>query len=282
MRLNEIITEQQLDERPMGVLGKLGAKAKSLVPGRTGRKAKGELKVGDMANKLSDQFDEYLGQVDQGQGATPEIVIGFLKKQGYPTKGAEAAMKDPTMGQKLGKAAGTVAKGIGKAATAAADAAKDIAAGAKAGMQKQTQPDTTKQQTPNTSTNANTDDAVVMKGQKKIVPPSEKNVVNQSVEYTDDAVMEGFTGLQLDKIFMAAAKDKIMQDTGGIAQQGAGGVDEPAQGGAGGFMSGFKQGLKGGGADQNADAQGTAIPKEIDEQLAKLDQQQKKELLRML
>lgn len=281
MRLNEIITEQQLDERPMGVLGKLGAKAKSFVPGRTGRRAKGELKVGDMANKLSDQFDEYLGQVDQGQGATPEIVIGFLKKQGYPTKGAEAAMKDPTMGQKLGKAAGTVAKGIGKAA-------KDIAAGAKAGMQKQTQPDTTKQQTPNTATDTNkaadqnADDAVVMKGQKKIVPPSEKQAVNQSVEYTDDAVMEGFTGLQLDKIFMAAAKDKIMQDTGGIAQQGTGGVDEPAQGGAGGFMSGFKQGLKGGDADQNADAQGTAIPKEIDEQLAKLDQQQKKELLRML
>ena len=54
MRLSEIISEQQLDERPMGVLGKIGAKAQSFVPGRTGRRAKGKLEVGAMANEISD------------------------------------------------------------------------------------------------------------------------------------------------------------------------------------------------------------------------------------
>ena len=262
MRLNEIITEQQLDERPMGFLGKLGAKAKSFVPGRTGRRAKGELKVGDMANKLSDEFDEYLGQVDQGQGATPEIVIGFLKKKGYPTKGAEAAMKDPTMGQKLGKAAGTVAKGVGKAATAAADAAKNIAAGAKAGAKPKPEPIPTQ-----------TDQAKPKVGNTDLAASVDRSHMR--------TIAEGFTGGQLDKIFMAAAKDMVMQNTGGINQTGSGSVDEPAQGGAGGFMSGFKQGLKG---DNTAaqDGEGAVIPKDIDEQLAKLNQQQKKELLRML
>ena len=57
MKLNEIISEQQLDERPMGVLGKLGAKAQTFVPGRTGRRAKGKLEVGAMANEISDKFD---------------------------------------------------------------------------------------------------------------------------------------------------------------------------------------------------------------------------------
>lgn len=280
MRLNEIITEQQLDERPMGVLGKLASKAKSFVPGRTGRKAKGELKVGDMANKLSDEFDEYLGQVDQGQGATAELVIGFLKKKGYPTKGAEAAMKEPTMSQKVGQAAGSAVQGVKKAAGAAADAVKNTVAGAKAGMDKAGQP-TADQQQPKATANNPTDNNIAIKGQKKIVPPSEKKVVNQSVEYADDAVMEGFSGLQLDKIFMAAAKDMVMQNTGGIAQPGTGKVDEPAQGGPSGFMSGFKQGLKGGDAAAQ-DGEGVAIPKEIEDQLSKLDQNQKKELLRML
>ena len=49
MRLKDIVVEQQLDERPMGMLGKLGSKAKTLAPGRMGRRAQGELEVGKMA-----------------------------------------------------------------------------------------------------------------------------------------------------------------------------------------------------------------------------------------
>ena len=110
MRLSEIISEQQLDERPMGVLGKIGARAQRFVPGRTGRRAKGKLEVGAMANEISDKFDVFLGKVGGPEGATSELIISFLRKNGYPTKGAEAAMKDPTMSQKVGAAAGAVQK----------------------------------------------------------------------------------------------------------------------------------------------------------------------------
>ena len=63
--------EVELDERPMGIIGKLGSKAKTLVPGRTGRRATGELEVGKLANEISDKFDLFLGQVGGADGATP-------------------------------------------------------------------------------------------------------------------------------------------------------------------------------------------------------------------
>ena len=268
MRLHEVLTEQQLDERPMGVLGKLASKAKTFVPGRTGRRAKGELKIGDMANKLSDEFDEYLGQVDQGQGATPEIVIGFLKKKGYPTKSAEAAMKEPTMGQKIRTA-------LGKTVSKVKDTAQDIGSGIKSGMDSAGQKQTTTNKTPPEGgttqkiPSQTDDDNISIAGGKAKTPPIKK-VVNQSVEH-DNIIAEGFTGAQLDKIFMAAAKDYVQQNTGGIPQQGTGSVDTPAKGGGGGFISGFKKGF---GMD--------GIPKNIKTQISQLDDNQKKKLLGMI
>jgi len=299
MRLNEIITEQQLDERPMGILGKLGAKAQTLVPGRAGRKAKGKLEIGAVANEISDKFDVYLGKADTGEGATPELVLQFLKKNGYPTAGAETVMKEPTFAQKagaaLGKAATATGSAIKKGATAAADAAKNIAAGAKAGAQQaQAKPTTTPppsggggapQKIP-----SQTDDNISMSGVKANKSQPIKKVANSSFENDSDPIMEGFTGGQLDKIFMAAAKDYVQQQEGGVdANKGAQGSvsgDDAAQGGAGGFLSGFKQGMKdagtGGDADQSGGTQRPGIPKDINAQLNQLNVEQKKELLGLL
>ena len=304
MRLNEIITEQQLDERPMGILGKLGAKAQTLVPGRAGRRAKGKLEIGAVANEISDKFDVYLGKADTGEGATPELVLQFLKKNGYPTAGAETVMKEPTFAQKagaaLGKAATAAGSAIKKGATAAADAAKNIAAGAKAGAQgTQTKPTTTPPTTtppagggtpkPIPSQTQQADNNIAISGAKKKAPQPVKKVVNQSVEHAD-VIAEGFTGGQLDKIFMAAAKDYVQQQEGGVdANKGAQGSvsgDDAAQGGAGGFLSGFKQGMKDAGTGGDAGAAGgtqrPGIPKDINAQLNQLSVEQKKELLGLL
>ena len=304
MRLNEILTEQQLDERPMGLLGKLGAKAQTLVPGRAGRRAVGKLEIGAVANEISDKFDFYLGKADTGEGATPELVLQFLKKNGYPTKSAEAVMKEPTFAQKagaaLGKAATATGSAITKGATAAADAAKNIAAGAKTGAQgTQTKPTTTPPTTtppagggtpkPIPSQTQQADNNIAISGAKKKAPQPVKKVVNQSVEHVD-VIAEGFTGGQLDKIFMAAAKDYVQQQEGGIdankGAQGSVGDDQAAQGGVGGFMSAFKQGRAEAGAGGDAGAAGgvqrPGIPKDINAQLNQLNVEQKKELLGLL
>ena len=304
MRLNEILTEQQLDERPMGILGKLGAKAQTLVPGRAGRRAVGKLEIGAVANEISDKFDFYLGKADTGEGATSELVLQFLKKNGYPTKSAEAVMKEPTFAQKagaaLGKAATATGSAITKGATAAADAAKNIAAGAKTGAQgTQTKPTTTPPTTtppagggtpkPIPSQTQQADNNIAISGAKKKAPQPVKKVVNQSVEHVD-VIAEGFTGGQLDKIFMAAAKDYVQQQEGGIdankGAQGSVGDDQAAQGGVGGFMSAFKQGRAEAGAGGDAGAAGgvqrPGIPKDINAQLNQLNVEQKKELLGLL
>ena len=303
MRLNEILTEQQLDERPMGVLGKLGAKAQTLVPGRAGRRAVGKLEIGAVANEISDKFDFYLGKADTGEGATPELVLQFLKKNGYPTKSAEAVMKEPTFAQKagaaLGKAATATGSAIKKGATAAANAAKDIAAGAKSGAQQaQAKPTTTTTPPPGggggapqkiPSQTQQADNNIAIAGAKNKAPQPIKKVVNQSVEHAD-VIAEGFTGGQLDKIFMAAAKDYVQQQEGGIdankGAQGSVGDDQAQQGGAGGFLSGFKQGMKDAGAGGDAGVAGgvqrPGIPKDINAQLNQLNVEQKKELLGLL
>ena len=286
MRLSEIISEQQLDERPMGVLGKIGAKAQSFVPGRTGRRAKGKLEVGAMANEISDKFDLFLGKVGGKEGATPELVISFLQKNGYPTKGAEAAMKDPTMSQKVGAVEGAVAKGVKDTATAAAGAVKTGVATAKksaAAPAAKTAPIPTQ-----------TDQAKAKVGGTDLAASIDRSHMTP--------IAEGFSGGQLDKIFMAAAKDKIAADEGGIAAPSAGKVDPADAGkpGAGGFASSFKQAYNkartgtDGAADANTastagdqpaaapNAASMEIPANIQKQIDSLKPEDKKQLAMMI
>jgi len=289
MRLNEIISEQQLDERPMGILGKIGTKAQSFVPGRTGRRAKGKLEVGAMANEISDKFDLFLGKVGGKEGATPELVISFLQKNGYPTKGAEAAMKDPTMAQKVGAAAGAVAKGVKNTATAAAGAVKTGVATAKKSAAAPATPAAKPAPIP-----TQTDQAKAKVGGTDLAASIDRSHMTP--------IAEGFSGGQLDKIFMAAAKDKIAADEGGVAAPSAGKVapDDVAKPGVGGFGSSFKQafnkaktGTDGAtdastastAGDQPAAAPNTAsmeIPANIQKQIDGLKPEDKKQLAMMI
>ena len=285
MRLEEIITEQQLDERPMGMLGKLGARAQRLMPGRAGRRAIGKLEIGKVANEISDKFDVYMGKTDTGEGATPEMVLQFLKKNGYPTAGAEAVMKEPTFAQKAGEK-------LGKLATGAKNLAKDVVAGAQQANDPKTKTDTTKNTTPPnndgtpkkipTQTDQAQDDNISMSGVKANKSQPIKKVANSSFENNADSIMEGFTGGQLDKIFMAAAKDYVRQQEGGVdANKGAQGSvpdGQAQQGGTGGFIAGIKAGLKG---DSKA-IERPGIPKNINDQINKLNAEQKKELIGLL
>jgi len=305
MRLNEILIEQQLDEKPQGMLSRLGNKLKSFVPGETGDKAKGNLEVGKEANWLRKQFSTYLGKV--GKPASPQLVIDFLRKNNYPTGDAEQEMTKVTKGQKVGAAAGAVAKGavdavkgvggaIGKGIGAVADAGANLKkanaptdqtaqdkAQTTAPTDDDQQKDTQTTTAPTDQTKNNTDDSIAIKGQKgkKIVPPSEQNkqVVNQSIDWSEAEFIfeDGEVTLsrgQLDNIFMAAVRQAIARDEGGQKDTGTGVAPANAQQGG---LKGAAQSAAG----QFADA-GSTLPPEIKKQLETLPARDKQQLLKML
>jgi hypothetical protein len=243
-----------------------------------------------MANEISDKFDLFLGKVGGKEGATPELVISFLQKNGYPTKGAEAAMKDPTMSQKVGAVAGAVAKGVKDTATAAAGAVKTgVATAKKSAAAPVAKPATQKAPIP-----TQTDQAKAKVGGTDLAASIDRSHMTP--------IAEGFSGLQLDKIFMAAAKDKIAADEGGVAAPSAGKVapDDVAKSGAGGFGASFKQafnkaktGTDGAtdantastAGDQSAAAPNAAsmeIPANIQKQINDLKPEDKKQLAMMI
>ena len=298
MRLNEILIEQQLDEKPQGMLSRLANKAKSFVPGTTGAKAKGNLEVGKEANWLKKQFDVYLGKI--GKPPSPQVVIDFLRKNNYPTGDAEQEMTKVTKGQKVGAAAGAATKGVGKAIGAVSKGVTDVAKGAAGGVQKtlktinKVNPNDatdTKAPDPNAATDtkapdpnaAGTDNNLQIKGgKKKIVPPSEQNkqVVNQSIDWSkatfifeNDAAVS-LSGGQLDNIFMAAVRQAIARDEGGQTDTGTGVAPANAQQGG---IKGAAQGAAG----QFADA-GSTLPPEIKKQLETLPARDRQQLLKML
>ena len=299
MRLNEILIEKQLDEAPQGMLSRLANKAKSFVPGSTGRQAKGDLEVGKEANWLKKQFDVYLGKVRKP--ASPQLVIDFLRKNNYPTGDAEQEMTKVTKGQKVGKAVGTVAKGAVDAVKGVGKGIADVAKGAVAGAKDATadpKQDPNAQKTAQDNTQApadtqnptqkqpevNPDNNISIKGQKnkKIVPPSQQNkqVVNQSIDWSEatfifenDAAVS-LSGGQLDNIFMAAVRQAIARDEGGQADTGTGVAPANAQQGG---LKGAAQSAAG----QFADA-GSTLPPEIKKQLETLPARDKQQLLKML
>ena len=299
MRLNEILIEQQLDEKPQGMLSRFGNKLKSFVPGSTGDQAKGNLEVGKEANWLKKQFDVYLGKV--GKPASPQLVIDFLRKNNYPTGDAEQEMTKVTKGQKVGKAVGTVAKGAVDAVKGVGKGIADVAKGAVAGAKDATadpkqDPDAQKTAQDNTQAPADTqnptqkqpevnpDNNIAIKGEKgkKIPPPSQnKQVVNQSIDWSEatfifenDAAAVSLSGGQLDNIFMAAVRQAIARDEGGQADTGTGVAPANAQQGG---LKGAAQSAAG----QFADA-GSTLPPEIKKQLETLPARDKQQLLKML
>ena len=94
MKLNEIIVEQQLDEIPAGGIGqmakKVGAKVLNKVPGATAKSKAanlaGKADLGDTANNLHKEFNQYLGTQGKNiKAATGEDLSDFLKKKNHNT-----------------------------------------------------------------------------------------------------------------------------------------------------------------------------------------------------
>ena len=293
MRLNEILIEQQLDEKPMGFLSKLGNKAMATVGSK---KAAGKLETGKEANWLKDQFMTFLGKI--GKEAEPQTVIDFLKRNNYPTAGAERAMSQLTTGQKVGQAIG---KGVAALGGAAIDGAKsvaggvaDIAKGAVAGAKaataapaaqapekipSQTDAAPAANKTTSTTDNPNaptaSDEPLKVSGvkkKKKIVAPA---AIAASIDFSNTgSIMEALSSGQLDNVFLAAVQDAIARDEGGASVGGTGTAPtDVAQGGAKGFAQGVAKGARGPGAD---------VPEEIKSQIEKLNPRQKKELGKLL
>jgi len=302
MRLNEILIEQQVDEAPKGFLSRQLSKAKSLVPGQTGRKAKGDLEVGKEANWLIKQFDTFIGKINKKP--SPQVVIDFLRKNNYPTGDAEQEMTKVTTGQKVGGVAGAVAKGTAKAVGAVGKGISDVAKGAAGGVQKglekinQVNPNDAQKQTdadpkaattdpkvadPNTEKQPeeNPDNNITIKGGKKIVPPSQNNkqVVNQSIDWSDAEFIfeDGAVTLsrgQLDNIFMAAVRQAVARDEGGQADTGTGVAPANAQQGG---IRGAAQGV----ADK-FQKPGSSLPPELQAKLEMLPARDRQQLLKML
>ena len=292
MRLNEILTEQQVDEAPKGFLSRVKDKALSFVPGAsTGAKAR--LEVGKEANWLKDKFMVFIKKIQKP--ATPQTVIDFLRKNNYPTGDAEQEMTKVTKGQKIGgaigKAAGNVAKGIGNVVGAVSKGAENL----KKSNQAATQPPEANKQDPNAKTDPNaqnnqepdTGDNLAIKGQKgkKIVPPSEQNKTMQAAsidwsgaQFIFEDAQAALSGGQLDNIFMAAVKQAIARDEGGQADTGTGVAPADAQ--TGGIKGAAKAA-----ADQFGKATaevGSTLPPEIKKQLDALPMRDKQQLLKML
>jgi hypothetical protein len=292
MRLNEILIEQQLDEKPQGFLSRMKDRAKSFVPGTTGDKAKGNLEVGKEANWLKKQFNVHLGKI--GKDATPQIVIDFLRKNNYPTGDAEQEMSKMTTGQKIGAAAGKAAKGAVDATKAVGKGVADVTKGAVAGAKDAVADPNAQKPAQNADPNAqkpaqnttqkqpegNPDNNLAIKGaKKKIVPPSEQNkqAVNQSIDWSEanfileDAAVT-LSDKQLDSIFMAAVRNAIARDEGGQADAGTGVAPADAQqGGAKGVAQAATNAFK-----------GTELPPEIQKQIQSMRTGDKQKLLKML
>ena len=325
MRLNEILIEQQVDEAPKGFLSRQLSKAKSFVPGQTGRKAKGDLEVGKEANWLIKQFDTFIGKINKKP--SPQVVIDFLRKNNYPTGDAEQEMTKVTKGQKVGGAVGAVAKGTAKAVGAVGKGIADVAKGAVGGVQnslkkvnqvnpndaadpKAKQPADANAQQPNTQAAATTDPKATtqpavdpkakqpadpkattqpaanpdanlqIKGAKKKIPaPSEKQVVNQSIDWSEAEFIfeDGAVTLsrgQLDNVFMAAVRQAVARDEGGQADTGSGVAPANAQqGGIGGFAQGAADKFK---------KPGSSLPPELQAKIEMLPARDKQQLLKML
>ena len=236
MRLNEILIEKQLDEKPMGFLSKW---ANKLTPTNA---ATGRLQSGKEANELKKQFQIFLGQ--SRQKAEPEVLIKWLATKGYPTKGAEAEMQKATTGQVIGKALGKGVKAVGKGIAAVGKGAANVAKGAVAGAKA-----------------ANPAPVAVDKNFDKTQRMGNFGKVGMqtaSVDFTNkDSIMEALSGGQLDNIFLRAVGDKYAQQ-GGVSKKGTGSAPADAQQGGAlgvpGAIDGVKQGFTG---DKPAAAGGT-------------------------
>lgn len=68
---------------PMGLSQKVGAGVRSLVPGSTGARAKGELQTGKVANSWKKEYMQYVGRSGASKHGSTETFISFLKSKKF-------------------------------------------------------------------------------------------------------------------------------------------------------------------------------------------------------
>lgn len=91
MRISEIISEEMdvTEARPMGILNRIGQTALSMTPTNIGKKAKGTLETGKIANQLMNQYMQWLGKNQYEENK--ESLVNFLKQSGLPNDAIQAA-----------------------------------------------------------------------------------------------------------------------------------------------------------------------------------------------
>jgi hypothetical protein len=142
MRINDLLIEQRIDEKPMGALSGIGNK----IAAKFGSgQATGRLETGNIANQLRKEFDVYIGKT--GQEMDADSISQFLQSKGLPTDAvnSQASNTGQPAAQAQPKAATTNPQPTGRIdptlddPEAATDAPADNTAGNKAFGQMATQ-----------------------------------------------------------------------------------------------------------------------------------------------
>jgi len=307
MRIHDLLTENRLDEKPMGFLKTIGNKAMAAFGSG---KAAGKLETGTMANQLRKEYDTYLGK--SGEEATADNLLAFLKSKNLPTDGAARALKAQAPQGAVAGAVKGLAKGvadIGKAAVAGAKAAtaepaakqpvgRPQGGGKVPGQVSQTpgaQAKRTKRAAAATQKKADAD-----RFNKAVVQPLTKK------ESLEEALSSGHIDAAIMAVAQDAAKQGISLPAGGASggmtnKLGAVGAAAKAVGGATvdaakAFNANFQAAYKGQktAADDGTDGEETAgfnaglkdesgvIPEDLMKRLNTLKSKQRRDLLKLL
>lgn len=89
MKINDIITETEISEKPMGLLRRAGLSLRSKLPGGAGAKAK--LDVGKDANTMKQDLATWMSGSGIAKGTlSPDDFKDFLDQKGLPSKDVDA------------------------------------------------------------------------------------------------------------------------------------------------------------------------------------------------
>ena len=259
MKITDILSQkqqQQISEAPVGMLKRAGLGIASKFGSSS---AKGALDMAKYANGLRKQFDFYLGQTDQKPNS--DALIAFLKSNGFPTAGAEAALKQAAMAS--GSAAtGDIAKELGTArveptgtievpADPSSDAAPETPAEPGA-------PETPADEVPPKGKKNKSAESIgelsriAQLAGLRYNPVSEtiidevelkNSTVDSIIKAAVTDILKAKMGQQLDAVIggQGASAQDISQSGGNAAADDAAGDDSEQ-----GFMAGLKRGIKGG------------------------------------
>lgn len=91
MKINDIITETEINEKPMGLLKRAGLSLRSKLPGGAGAKAK--LSVGKDANAMKQDLATWMDGSGIRKGTlSPDDFKNFLDQKGLPSKDVDVML----------------------------------------------------------------------------------------------------------------------------------------------------------------------------------------------